>query len=79
MNPNLPRLKPNPIPKIAPIPEHLAEPALKEIYEDTKAALQVPWMGVVAMSFAALSAILRHAVGRLSRVVSQRAIPDGVS
>ena len=31
MNPNLPRLKPNPIPKIAPIPEHLAEPALKEI------------------------------------------------
>jgi hypothetical protein len=52
MSPNLPRLKPNPIPNIAPIPEHLAEPALKEIYEDTKAALQVPWMGVVAMSFA---------------------------
>ena len=52
MNPNLPRLKPNPIPKIAPIPEYLADPALKEIYEDTKAALQVPWMGVVAMSFA---------------------------
>ena len=52
MNPNLPRLKPHPIPKIAPIPEHLAEPALKETYEDTKAALQVPWMGVVAMSFA---------------------------
>ena len=52
MNPNLPRLKPNPIPKIAPIPENLADPALKEIYEDTKAALQVPWMGVVAMSFA---------------------------
>jgi len=52
MSPNLPRLKPNPIPKIAPIPEHLAEPALKEIYEDTKAALRVPWMGVVAMSFA---------------------------
>jgi hypothetical protein len=52
MNPDLPRLKPNPIPKIAPIPEHLAEPALREIYEDTKAALQVPWMAVVAMSFA---------------------------
>ena len=52
MNPNLPRLKPHPIPKIAPIPEHLAEPALKQTYEDTKAALQVPWMGVVAMSFA---------------------------
>lgn len=78
MSPNLPRLKPNPIPKIAPIPEHLAEPALKEIYEDTKAALQVPWMGVVAMSFA-LSAILRHAVGSLSRPVGQRGIPGGVS
>jgi hypothetical protein len=52
MNPNLPRLKPNPIPKITSIPEHLAEPPLKAIYEDTKAALQVPWMGVVAMSFA---------------------------
>ena len=52
MNPNVPRLKPNPIPQIAPVPEHLAEPALKKIYEDTKAALQVPWMGVVAMSFA---------------------------
>ena len=76
MNPNLPRLKPNPIPKIAPIPEHLAEPALKEIYEDTKAVLQVPWMGVVVC---ALSAILRHAVGRLSRAVGQRAIPGGVS
>jgi hypothetical protein len=52
MNPNVPRLKPNPIPQIAPVPEHLAEPALRKIYEDTKAALQVPWMGVVAMSFA---------------------------
>lgn len=48
----LSRLKPNPIPKIAPIAEHLAGPELKAIYEDTKAALQVPWMGVVAMSFA---------------------------
>jgi len=79
MNPNLPRLKPNPIPKIAPIPEHLAEPALKEEYEDTKAALQVPWMGVVAMSFARYPRFYRHAVGRLSRAVGQRAISGGVS
>lgn len=52
MSLNLPRLKPNPIPKVAPVPEHLADPALKAVYEDTKAALQVPWMGVVTMSFA---------------------------
>lgn len=52
MTPNLSRLKPSPIPKIDPVPEHLAAPALKKIYEDTKLALQVPWMGVVAMSFA---------------------------
>jgi hypothetical protein len=52
MSPNVPRLKPNPIPEIAPIPENLAEPALKRMYEDTKATLQVPWMGVVTMAFA---------------------------
>jgi hypothetical protein len=52
MNPNVLRLKPTPIPEIAPVPEHLAEPALKKIYEDTKAALQVPWMAIVLRSFA---------------------------
>jgi hypothetical protein len=52
MNLNVPRLKPNPIPKIAPVPEYLAEPPLKKIYEDTKAVLQVPWMALVLRSVA---------------------------
>lgn len=48
----LPRLKPNPIPAIHPVPEYLAEGALKARYEATKLGLDVPWMGVVAMAFA---------------------------
>ena len=48
----LPRLKPDPIPAIHPVPEYLAEGALKERYEATKLGLDVPWMGVVAMAFA---------------------------
>jgi len=46
------RLKPDPIPRIHPVPEFLADGRLKAVYEDTKAALHVPWMGVVTMAFA---------------------------
>ena len=35
-----------------PVPEFLAEGELKARYEDMKAVLGVPWMGVVTMSFA---------------------------
>ena len=48
----LPRLKPSPIPALHPVPEHLTDARLQEVYEDTKSALQVPWMGVVTMAFA---------------------------
>jgi hypothetical protein len=34
------------------VPELLAEGELKARYEDMKAVLRVPWMGVVTMSFA---------------------------
>ena len=47
----LPRRRPQPIPAIYPLPEYLAEGGRKADYEDTKAILQVPWMGVVTMSF----------------------------
>lgn len=50
--PRLPRLLPDPVPAIHPLPEYLAEGERKAVYEETKAALQVPWMGVVAMAFA---------------------------
>ena len=49
---DLPRLKPDPIPSIHPIPEHAATGSLKEVYEATKRGLSVPWMGVVTMAFA---------------------------
>jgi len=45
------RLKPDPIPPIHPMPEYLAEGPRKAAYEDTKAVLGVPWMGVVTMAF----------------------------
>ena len=48
----LSRLKPSPLPAVRPVPEYLADPALRAIYDDTKATLQVPWMGVVTMAFA---------------------------
>ncbi|MEM9439452.1 MAG: halocarboxylic acid dehydrogenase DehI family protein [Pseudomonadota bacterium] len=46
------RLKPAPIPAIAPVPEDAATGRLKDVYESTKCGLGVPWMGVVAMAFA---------------------------
>jgi len=49
---DIPRLKPDPIPPVHPVPEFLAEGELKARYEDMKAVLGVPWMGVVTMSFA---------------------------
>ncbi len=49
---DLPRLKPDPLPHPHPVPEYLAEGELKARYEDMKAVLGVPWMGVVTMSFA---------------------------
>lgn len=49
---SLPRLKPDPIPQIAPVPEHSAKGRLAEVYDRTKRGLSVPWMGVVAMAFA---------------------------
>lgn len=49
---DLPRLKPDPIPAIHPVPEYAATDELAQVYAQTKAGLGVPWMGVVAMAFA---------------------------
>ncbi len=48
----LPRRKPSSNPTLRPLPEYLADDALRAVYEDTKSVLQVPWMGVVTMAFA---------------------------
>ena len=49
---DLPRLKPDPIPRLQPVPEYAATGGLEHVYEKTKAGFGVPWMGVVAMAFA---------------------------
>ena len=51
MQPPLPRIKPDPIPPIHPVPEDRADESKRAIYDDTKQVLRVPWMGVVAMAF----------------------------
>ncbi len=43
---------PAPLPAIRPLPKYAAEGELAARYEDMKAVLQVPWMGVVTMAFA---------------------------
>lgn len=52
MDSDLPRLKPDPVPEIHPVPEYQAAGALADVYARTKRGLGVPWMGVVAMAFA---------------------------
>ena len=49
---NLPRLRPDPIPAIHPLPEYLAEGRRRAWYDDMKQVFQVPWMGVVTMAYA---------------------------
>lgn len=65
----LPRLKPDPIPAIRPVPEHAAKGDLAAVYERTKQGLGVPWMGVVAMAFAQYSAFYETLWGGLEPVV----------
>jgi hypothetical protein len=47
----LPRRHPDSIPALFPLPEYLVNGDRKNDYDDTKAVLQVPWMGVVTMAF----------------------------
>ncbi len=46
------RARPARLPTLTTVPEVLAEGELRAVYEDTKAVLRVPWMGVVTMAFA---------------------------
>ena len=48
----LPRQKPDPVPVINPVPEYAVGGQRRQWYDEMKAALQVPWMGVVTMAFA---------------------------
>lgn len=66
----LPRRKPHPLPQITAVPEQLATGTLKTVYEETKAALGVPWMGVVAMAFAHYPTFYRTLWDAMAPVVS---------
>jgi hypothetical protein len=46
------RQKPDPLPRVHPVPEYLADDDLRARYENMKQVFQVPWMGVVTMAFA---------------------------
>jgi hypothetical protein len=48
----LPRLRPDPIPALHPLPEYLVDGERAAAYAAMKQALQVPWMGVVTMAYA---------------------------
>ncbi len=48
----LPRLKPEPLPRVHPVPEYAVEGQRKIWYEELKHDFQVPWMGVVTMAYA---------------------------
>ncbi|MEZ5727078.1 MAG: hypothetical protein R3E48_03120 [Burkholderiaceae bacterium] len=56
----LPRHLPQPVPPVHAKPEYLAEGALRTDYEDVKAVLQVPWMGVIAMAHAHFRTFFRY-------------------
>lgn len=73
---HLPRLKPEPIPALHPVPEVLADGRLNEIYEETKAAFGVPWMGVVAMAFAHYPSFYGELWAHLGPVAKSEAFAD---
>jgi hypothetical protein len=50
--PPLPRFKPDPLPTLHPVPEYAVDGARADWYAETKAVMQVPWVGVVAMCYA---------------------------
>ena len=53
------RLRPDPIPAVHPLPEHLASGQRALWYEETKTVLQVPRMGVVTMAYAHYPTLFR--------------------
>lgn len=71
------RIRPAPLPKIDPRWEFQAEGALAAAYADYKRALQVPWVGVVAMAYARYPAFFRCWWEGLAGVVESKAYVEG--
>ena len=66
---SLQRCRPSPVPPIDPVPEYRADARLGAVYAETRTALQVPWMGVVAMAFARYPAFYATLWGGLRTLV----------
>lgn len=71
------RIFPQPLPKIDPRWEFQADGALRDDYEDYKRALQVPWVGVVAMAYARYPAFFRCWWEGLRGIVESSAYVEG--
>jgi hypothetical protein len=76
MSVKLPRLKPAPVPAVHPVPEYKADARLAAVYDDTKAVLQVPWMGVVTMAFAHYPTFYDTLWGGLRELAASREFVD---
>lgn len=73
----LPRYRPGRIPAIHPVPEFLADGALKQRYESMKANFQVPWMGVVTMAYAHYRTFYDTLWDGLNKLCASRAFVEG--
>jgi len=70
--PDLPRQRPDPLPAIHPLPEYAVSGERARWYEDLKRALQVPWMGVVTMTYAHYPAFFAELWRGLEPLVTSR-------
>ena len=72
----LERLRPDPAPTVRPVHEYVASGVTDEIYRDIKAALQVPWVGVLMLAYARYPTFFECLWRGLKPIVESRAFID---
>ena len=72
----LERLRPYPAPTVGPVHEYVASGVTDEIYCDIKAALQVPWVGVLMLAYARYPTFFECLWRSLKPIVESRAFID---
>jgi hypothetical protein len=72
----LERLRPYPAPTVRPVHEYVASGVTDEIYRDIKAALQVPWVGVLMLAYARYPTFFECLWRSLKPIVESRAFID---
>ncbi|MDE2271490.1 MAG: hypothetical protein KGJ94_05845 [Xanthomonadaceae bacterium] len=76
---SLPRLFPDSIPPLHPLPEYLVEGERAAAYAAMKQALQAPWMGVVTMAYAHYPSFFRVLWQGLEPIVGSAAFVEHCS